>query len=275
MKLFYTMGGGFGHLYRVFIFINQFKIEGFKILTTNQLAYNLFDSKNILFLSPETYSAEIEQFFQLKFPKLLVSDLYIDTFPYGLLGELPFKKIGSVRIHYIARRLIWGKYKHFAKEDFRFSTIYQIEPLEEEHAQFIESRTHELIHLNLNYPVPDASRIPSNSIPKQKPIWLVVHTFKKEEVESLLHYAEEVATLHHIFPFLVVLSDQAIEVRNGICFSYFPAIDWFPLADRIFTGAGFNIAQQIKPFLSKTTLIPFPRLYDDQVWRAANIGKPT
>ncbi len=274
MKLFYTMGGGFGHLYRVSIFINQFKIEDFKILTTNQLAYNLFDSKNILFLSPETYSAEIEQFFQLKFPKLLVSDLYIDTFPFGLLGELSVEKIESVKVHYIARRLIWGKYKRVAKEKFRFSTIYQIEPLEEEHRQFITSRTHELIQLDLNYPLPDISRIPSDLIPKQKPIWIVVHTFKKEEVESLLHYAEEVAVLQNIFPFFVVLSDQTIEVRNGICFSYFPAMDWFPLADRIFTGAGFNIAQQIKPFLSKTTLIPFPRLYDDQVWRAATIAKP-
>jgi hypothetical protein len=274
MKLFYTMGGGFGHLYRVSIFINQFKIKDFKILTTNQLAYTLFDSKNILFLAPETYPFEIEQFLQVEFPTLLVSDLYIDTFPFGLLGELSVEKIEYVKVHYIARRLIWEKYKRVTEEKFRFSTIYQIEPLEEEHRQFIASRTDKLIQLDLHYPLPDISRIPFNLIPKQKPIWIVVHTFKKEEVESLLHYAEEVAALQNISPFFVVLSDQAIEVRNGICFSYFPAMDWFPLADRIFAGAGFNIAQQIKPFLSKTTLIPFPRLYDDQVWRAATIVKP-
>jgi hypothetical protein len=127
MKLFYTMGGGFGHLYRVSIFINQFKIKDFKILTTNQLAYTLFDSKNILFLAPETYPFEIEQFLQVEFPTLLVSDLYIDTFPFGLLGELSVEKIEYVKVHYIARRLIWEKYKRVTEEKFRFSTIYQIE----------------------------------------------------------------------------------------------------------------------------------------------------
>ncbi len=271
MKVFYTMGGGIGHLYRVFIFINQFKIKDFRILTSNQLVYKLFEPANILFLSPETYPFEAQHFFRKIFPKLIVSDVYIDTFPFGVLGELSFKECAKTKIHYLARRLVWEQYKHFNKEEFKFSTVYQVEPLEKEHEQFIENQSKELIQINLSYPLPDTTRIPVNRIPKQKPIWLIVHTFKKEEVETLLQYAQEAAILQNITPFFVVLSDQHVEVKNGICLAYFPAADWFPLADHIFTGAGFNIAQQIRPFLAKATLIPFPRLYDDQIWRAANI----
>jgi hypothetical protein len=274
MKLFYAMGGGMGHLCRVSLFIQQFRIADYKILTANPLANTFFDAQNILFLPPETYPSAVANFFEIDFPKLRVSDLYIDTFPSGLLGEVPFDELGAVKVHYLARRLIWEKYRHLANEKCRFSTTYQMEPLEEEHGQFLASRTDKLIQLALDYSGPDARRIPAHQIPNKRPIWLVVHTFKKEEVEALLHYAEEVAALHHVFPFFVVLSDQAIEVNNGVCFSYFPAMDWFPLADRIFTGAGFNTVQQIKPFLSKSTIIPFPRQYDDQVWRAATIGKP-
>lgn len=271
MKLFYTMGGGIGHVYRVFVFINQFKIKDFRILTSNPLAYKFFEPANILFLPPETYLFEIDHFFNTIFPKLLVSDFYIDTFPFGLLGELSYKECAKIKIHYLARRLIWENYKHFSKEDFKFTTVYQFEPLEKEHGRFIENQSNEVIQINLNYPLPETTRIPVDRIPKQKPIWLIVHTFKKEEVETLLFYAQEAAILQNISPFFLVLSDQDVEVQNGICVEYFPAADWFPLADHIFAGAGFNIVQQIRPFLAKTTLIPFPRLYDDQIWRASNI----
>ena len=85
MKLFYTMGGGIGHLYRVFIFINQFKIKDFRILTSNQLVYKLFEPANILFVSPETYPSEAEHFFSKNFL----------VFPARAVGVL--KWVGNVR----------------------------------------------------------------------------------------------------------------------------------------------------------------------------------
>ncbi|MDH4058383.1 MAG: hypothetical protein OEU76_06440, partial [Cyclobacteriaceae bacterium] len=101
-------------------------------------------------------------------------------------------------------------------------------------------------------------------------IWLIVHAFIKNEVEALIAYAKEIALLENEKPFLVVITDQPVHGADFLSYSYFPASDWFPIADRIFTGGGFNVLKQGTAYSEKITAIPFPRKYDDQKWRVMN-----
>lgn len=268
MKLFYVMGGGMGHLYRVSAFIHQFEMEEYRILTANPLVYKLFSVDKVLFISADNYKAAWSYFVTETLPLLPVTQLYIDTFPNGIDGELRDWPKANYPVFYLARRLRWEVY-HPAMQDFHFNffCVYQLEELEIEHQQFIKSKTSTVEELTLAYPPAQIDRIASNPLYNNKPCWLIVHTFNKEELESLVQYAQEVARQESIQPFFLVLSDQTIEVANGQCVNYFPAVDWFPGADRIFAGGGFNTVQQVKPFLTKTTLLPFPRKYDDQAWR--------
>lgn len=268
MKLFYVMGGGMGHLYRVSTFIQQCEIDEYRILTANALVYKLFSADKVLFISADNYKTVWSHFITETLPLLPVTQLYIDTFPNGIDGELRDWPQINYPVFYFARRLRWEIYQP-AMQDFRFNFfyVYQLEELEDGHQQFITSKASTIEKLTIDYPPAQIDNIISNPLYNHKPRWLIVHAFNKEELESLVQYAQEVARQENLQPFFLVLSDQAIEVTNGTCINYFPAIDWFPAADRIFAGGGFNTVQQVQPFLTKTTLLPFPRKYDDQAWR--------
>ncbi len=272
MKVFYVMGGGMGHLYRVHTFIRQLQLTNFRILTANELAFTLFDTLHIIFINPDNYALAWKKFVDKTAPTLAITDLFIDTFPAGLQQEFVEWRPMNFQVHYLARRLKWDVYKEeLTNFTLQFDTIYCIEELEEMHLQFIEQHARVIKPFTLNYPAPSNSENLDKIIPSEKPLWLVVHMHSREEVEYLLHYAQDVAMQQNQNPFFLVLSDQTIPVEHGMCMTYFPAVDWFPYADRIFVGGGFNIVQQIKPFLEKSKLIPFPRKYDDQVWRISNM----
>ncbi|MBX2955838.1 MAG: hypothetical protein KF846_06760 [Cyclobacteriaceae bacterium] len=265
MKLFYAMGGGLGHLYRVRTFIDQAHLTSIKVLTNNPLAEKLFSHEEIVFVEHETPHGLTQQI-QSTLNIIPFTELYVDAFPVGLFGELPALNLRTV---YLARRLNWSNYKLLVKAgQLRFNETLLFEELEEEHLQFVSEVSENISPIDLNYPQADSSRIISREIiPHAKPVWLIVHSFIREEVESLVRYAKEVARLEKQDPVFVVLSDQQIVEENVFCYAWFPAQDWFPLASRIFTGGGFNVLKQAVPYAEKITAIPFPRRYDDQAWR--------
>lgn len=270
MNLFYAMGGGMGHLYRTRIFINHFQITEFKIITSNPLAWNLFAEEQIVLLNPDGYLASWKSFTQT-LPTINVTAWYMDTFPTGIMGEFTNLTI-NFPVHYIARRMRWHSYEEFVK-DFRhsFTKVYKLESLETAHEVFIQQHSEAIEHLSLNYPVASPSNIPRHLIPSQQPLWLVVHAFDHNEAEQLIRYASEVAAITQQKPYFVVLSDQTVAVPNGIHLTYFPAADWFPLAEKIFVAGGFNTVQQVLPFLDKVMFLPFPRKFDDQAWRVNSV----
>jgi hypothetical protein len=265
MKLFYVMGGGMGHLYRIHTFIHQFKLSGFKILTNNPLTWRFFSPKEIIHVQGESYQAIVPQV-QQQLHTADFTELYIDAFPAGLFGEV--KTLPGKKFIYLARRLKWSCYEQFVAEPaFRFDECIYFEELEEAHMQFIKRVSGKVSFAELGYPQPAPKRIPTEIIPADKPIWLIVHSFFYEEVEMLIGYAKAIAKMEMEDPAFVVLSDQEIDDQEVLHYSWFPASDWFPLAERIFTGGGFNTLHQLKPFRTRVTAIPFPRKFDDQVWR--------
>lgn len=265
MKLFYAMGGGLGHLYRVRTFIDQVHLTSFKVLTNNPLAEKLFLPDETAFVEHTTPHGLIQQI-QFALDTIPFTELYVDAFPAGLFGEL---NVLNRRVVYLARRLNWKNYKSLVKPgQLRFDETLIFEELEEPHLQFVSEVSENISSIELCYPNADTSRIFLNEvIPTTKPIWLIVHSFIREEVESLVRYAKEIARLEKQDPIFVVLSDQQIVEEHVFCCAWFPAQDWFPLAARIFTGGGFNVLKQAAPYAEKITAIPFPRRYDDQAWR--------
>lgn len=271
MKLFYVMGGGIGHLYRVRGFIDQFELSEFKIVTNNPLAFKLFKQEEILFCTGKDEEELVVQL-QSLFHTTDFDELYVDTFPAGLFGELTNST--GVKLNYLARRLKWDAYLPLLGDNkIQFEKTFCFEELETEHASFISSNSDEIVMVELHYPEPNPSQIPIKLIPTGKPIWLVVHSFIIDEVETLLKYAQDCARIEKISPSFVVLTDQRLTDTSASCYTYFPAIDWYPLADRIFTGGGFNAIRQGIPFAEKITAIPFPRKYDDQAWRILDFKK--
>lgn len=265
MKLFYVMGGGWGHLYRVRTFINQFSITGIKVLTNNPLAGKLFLQEEIIHVQGESRDEVITRVQNLV-ASLDFEELYIDTFPAGLFGELN----GLVRskVTYLARRLKWNNYSPLVNHGYvQFQETFCFEELEIEHENFLSEVSSSTVTLRLQYPDPNPDRIPRNLIPTGRPIWLVVHSFDKDEVYSLLNYAKDIARMENLLPTFIVLSDLPIEDNEAVGYTWLPASDWFPLAEKIFTGGGFNVMQQVMPFKHKVVSIPFPRKFDDQGWR--------
>lgn len=274
MNLFYAMGGGMGHVYRTWVFIQHFQISEYKVISANPLVRKLFTDDKIILLNSDRYEESWNVFAHTTLLTLNPSALYVDTFPAGINGELSTLEV-NFPVYYLARRIRWKNYEELTSGfTLSFSKVYQLEPLESIHEDFIRNHSSEIERLCLHYPVGSIKNIPKELIPPHRPLWLIVHAFHKEETETLLQYAKDVARLEKINPYFVVISDQTLAVSEGMCIQYFPAVDWFPLADKIFMGAGFNSAQQALPYLNNVIFFSFPRKYDDQAWRLGFV-KPT
>lgn len=258
-----------GHLYRTQKVAQQLKLSDFRVVTSNKLATNFFSREQITFIHPDDYLTSWQNFTE-QLSQLQPEAFFIDTFPLGIVGELSVLRSFHFPLHYIARRLKWAKYLEVLGDaNIAFASTLVLEPLESSHGDFIARCSTRIEKFQLHYPVPDFSKAIPEHIPSHRKIWLVVHTFNKEEVEALLQYAQETARLEAAKPFFLVLSDQQVEMVDGMCMHHPSVVDWFPIADRIFVGAGFNSVQQVLSFSKKTTMVPFPRKYDDQFWRAS------
>lgn len=267
MRLFYAMGGGMGHLYRTWVITQQFAYLDFKVVTSNTVATKFFAEEQIIFIDPNNYSIAWTDFITKTLPFLDLEEFFVDAFPLGIFGELSSLQHVNFPVHYVARRIKWKEYEKVTCGSLAFHTTFILEPLESMHEQFVRKTSTKIQTLHLQYPLPRVVSTYNYPIPQDLKIWLVVHAFNREEVETLLQYAQDVAVLEGEHPYYLVLSDQLVTVPNGTCMHYPSVMDWFPVAERIFSAGGFNTVQQVLPFIQKTSFMPFPRRYDDQAWR--------
>lgn len=272
MTLFYAMGSGWGHLYRTKMVATMFGKQDALVLTTNSVAYTLFDKNQVILISPdEMEQSRCRETLARTLSSPDIKEIYIDTFPLGIMGELDTALLHGKTVNYLARRIKWASYlKSVAagEPDIRIYQTFLLEPLEGQHQHFINSHSTKANTLLVEYPAPDYSRVKISNNKYSDPVWLIVHAANKEEVESIYHYAEDCARQENITPYFIIISDQSVELKGqGECLHNAHAADWFPFADRIFSGGGFNTLQQMKPYLHKHTGIPLPRKFDDQNWR--------
>ena len=275
MTIFYALGGGWGHLYRVRTFIDQKQIPDYKVLTANPVAHRFFDEEHLLIVDANAGSsaADLAAAIREKLVGVQVSVFYVDTFPQGILGELP-EVIDPIWACYgLARRIIWSEYLPMLEgRPIKYRMVYAVEPLHPSQMAWYANHDTEVLPLVLRYPQANPRRIEDEALALEGPRWLIVHTSKEDELESLLGYARQSAMAAGENPSWIVLSDQEIALPGpGLVRPDWPAVDWFPLVDRIFCGGGFNTLAQVQAYRKKVKAIPFPRRFDDQAERIRRV----
>jgi hypothetical protein len=278
MTLFYAMGSGWGHLYRTKMIASMFGKQDLQVLTTNPIAYQLIHKNQVVLISPdEMNSSHCRDTLKNHLSDPTIKEVFIDTFPLGIMGELDEPLLSGKKINYVARRMKWEAYLNSIEPNNftqKIDTTYVLEPLEDRHQHFINTNSEKIEALKIEYPKPDYSRVQIANNKNNDSIWLIVHSENKEEVESIYQYARDCAALENVVPYFIIISDQAIDLNTqGECISNATAADWFPFADRIFTAGGFNTLYQMELYLHKHTGIPLPRKFDDQNWRINYILK--
>lgn len=274
MILYYAVGGGLGHLTRASAIIHYLQIPKTKvqILTASPFASLYFSDLPILTLpkhlqnNPEFYEIWLQQ----QCRKYNFSEIWIDSFPCGILGELHCLQKFDLQATYFARILDWNNYKGLVKHQAKFQKIWLLESLEEEHQDFIESLGTDVESFTFSYP-----EIEIKSSLFDENDWLIVHSEPAEEVAELLAYAYEQAEMERQNPRFCVISPVK-ELDTIIPYTHFdlyPAYPYFSQAGRIFTACGFNSMQQTKCFAQKHHFLPFRRRFDNQFLRAKSRRK--
>jgi len=273
--LYYAVGGGMGHLARASAILHTLQIpkEAVKVLTASPFASLYFQDLPILPLpahlnnDPEFYEIWLQQ--QCK--KYGFSEIWVDSFPNGILGELGCLRDFSLKWTYIARILHWENYKGLIKYQPPFEKIIQLETLESSHLDFLANFQCLIESIQLQYPVLQHNRKPYFD----KNDWLVVHSEPQAEVEELLAYAQDQAELEGLKANLCLISPIK-QINLDIPFQHFdlyPSYPYWENAGRIFTACGFNSMMQAAPYREKHHFLPFLRRFDNQFLRASHYKK--
>lgn len=278
MNLYYANGGGLGHLTRANAFLRQFKIENeTAILTASKFARDKRIVGDIKIIEvDESFSQDKEKyggFLQKVLIDYSIKNVFIDSFPAGIIGEFADFDFRETEVCYVARLLKWKNYSHFLDgKSLHFKKTYILETLGIEHQNFIENHSEKLINLDLHYPQIETQygKFAQQIIKIHTPFWLVVHAGNEEETNELLSFAKEIREIEKAKADLILISPNAFPSK--ICFDIFPASMLFPFAQRIFTGCGFNAIRQTENFRDKHFFLPFERHFDDQFARAERLN---
>lgn len=280
MQLYYVMGGGMGHLSRAAAFFYTYGLnpKGIILFTANPLAKLFFPES--LIINPPLELQNNQKQYSLFLKNILetyaIETLYLDTFPLGIFFEIGDMAFVHKKVIYLARLLDWEKYKiQMPSFHFKFYKTYIVEDLQSGHRDFISQHSLSIENANLIYP-PKAAIDLKAHFAIQSPIWLIIHSQPLQEVEDLFFYAKEVAKWQQIKPCFLIITKVNVEeniAKEAIIFSTEYAYMYLAQADKIFTGAGFNLLQQCKDFKEKHYVMPFERTWDLQFERAKNYKK--
>ncbi len=289
MNLYYAMGGGVGHLVRARAVIHTL---GLNPSTTSILSSSPYaiDSRIVGTIPVRVVPKELGQkpgdwrkWIERVTNELQPENLYLDTFPAGILGEFEFVRLpATTAVHHVARLLNPGSQRElFATPGPRFDTCYIVEDLDCDHRTLLRDRSRATIELSLIDPSPvEATAASAIVLGRHSNFWLVVHSGPTNEVAELLAFADGMRDAASITPHLVALTLSPPDVLppGTSCYDVFPATPLFPHTARIFTAGGFNAMRQTAPWRNRHFAMPFSRRHDDQyrrVARARNVTKGT
>jgi hypothetical protein len=269
---YYAMGGGLGHLTRARAVAHTLGIErDVTVLTASSFAADPRVSGPMQIARvPEGIAAGTAQYhawLDAQLAACKTDGLIVDAFPGGLFGELCGRPFDSMRLWHVARRLQWSVYaRRLLTMPPRFEVSWIVEPLDAEHAAFLEAHSDRVIPLTLEDPPAAEVRVPDD-LPDS--FWLIAHAGPAHEIEELMAYALETRALERSRSPLVVSTPQPPGALPESCryIDVYPATVLFPRAERIFTAAGFNCVRQLSPWRHKHWMLPFPRPLDDQYAR--------
>ena len=210
-------------------------------------------------------------------PELLV----VDAFPAGLAGEIDAASVGpSIPVVHVARLLQWTAYRRLLpRHPVHYERVHVIEPLHDEHHEYLAAHADVIGPLDLVDPRPTAIGVHSpwadlavdGGEAPRRPRWLVAHTGPAAEVIELVAYARDQAEAEGVRPlFVVATASDATPpaAADLVVIDRYPVSPMFADADRIVTAAGFNIMRELAPHRLRHRFLPMPRRFDDQIERA-------
>lgn len=280
MILYYAMGGGLGHLVRARAVLHSLGLEGdAAILTASPFARDRRVVGEVPVHIAPSRPHEIGPFkswVAQTLRRLAPDEIFIDTFPGGLVGELvDMAEIAGARLTYVARLLRSAAYFDLYRDALamRFAGAYLVEPLSADHEAGLRRMIEgEIRALDLRDPaLASAGALPA--LPES--FWLVVHSGPGNEVAELLAYARDLQRMENRTDPIVVVSPGAaidldlLDLGGALHVDVYPATRLFARAARIVSGCGFNIMRQTLPHRDRHSYLPLPRRFDDQFARAA------
>jgi hypothetical protein len=276
MVLYYAPGGGLGHLTRAnaFLYTMGYSEDSFIVLTSSNHAKLIFKQNNIVLISNELYNRprEIRYEIEMLIDKFQVEIFYVDSFPAGINGELIDLNLNGCKLRYIARLLNWNNYSGYTENfNLYIDTTYIIELLTDKHLMFILKYSEEQQSFKLQYPHKNNIELLNKILSGiERNIWLIVHSEGLDELNMLIKYAHDLAEITRTIPQYLIISQTGEEINSQslMHIAYYQASDFFPFAEKIFTGCGYNVMAQTIPYISKHHFIPFKRRFDDQFQRA-------
>lgn len=275
MNLYYAFGGGLGHLTRAaaFIYSLGFHQDQFIIISSSEYAEIVFKKHQIIKISEDYYSKPFELRFLIEkyIKELHIDNFYIDSFPVGIAGELNGLRTKGCKINYIARYLKWNNYYPYIESALYFDNTFIVDFLAIEQLAFVNETSKNIRHLNLREPPTKNYNFVEKILAKLTGnIWLIAHCGNLNEIKTLYSHSKEIAGLLKNTPkYLIISQLENIAIDSGVQYlKYFPASDFFPFVDRIFTACGYNTMRQTLQYSNKHICIPFERRFDDQYMRA-------
>lgn len=274
--LYYCFGGGLGHITRFNAFCNTLSIEPILLTALKDVTEGQIKTfaQDVILLPKECYTNKnnLKKWVGDCINEVKPDKFIIDAFPCGILGELTdLYEFDNIKIEYIARILKLDEYLKRIDGTFpKFSKIWQVEDLDEKQNKWLNmlaiKNNIEIDKLKLIYPNNEKYR--KISLPKN--FWLIVHSGSEDEVRDLYEYARDIATLENLEPNFVVIGQitRPNFLPNNIpYYSFYPVTNLLKKADRVFSGAGFNIMHQMEEMKEKHVVLPFNRPLDDQYIR--------
>lgn len=273
MILFYSVGGGLGHLTRFSAF---YEISGLNEPVTIVASSPFVKDSRVVagihrtIIPPFSASKNRETliaWFQQLVNELKPEKVYIDAFPGGILGELNHVDFpAGCKCYLLARIIKWQSYQERIPDfRMRFKKTYTLETLCEEYVRFLQTVSDEIESPQL--PMPPVNT-PLITVPDNA--WLVIHSGPDSELQQLLKKVEEDLKKTEEKPEIVVIypgKRPAFVNENYRFDNIYPAYTLYPRARRVYSAAGFNMIHQMRDFRFKHHVMPFPRLIDDQFAR--------
>ena len=273
MKLFYTVGGGLGHLTRFTAVLKTLRIdEPVTVIASSPFARDtrVVDPRHNVLIPPFKAAKSREsliEWLQEIIDELKPEEVYIDAFPAGILGELcDIVFPPHTKMYLLARIIKWPVYlERIPFFHLKFKEVYRLEQLDEKYDDFLRQNSDSIIEFSLTKPESDAKL--DEILPG---CWLVIHSGPDSELEALLKSVnEDLEQLAQKPQVAVVFPGRRPNfVPEHYSFvSAYPVFSAYERAARVYSAAGFNMVEQMKPYRSRHYVMPFERILDDQFAR--------
>jgi len=259
MLIYYSVGGGLGHLARAKKVIHHLKLCSPVLLISASQQFDYVDFPgNVSYhkLADELSSNidELQKYLQQLILSVKPKEIIIDSFPSGIKGELNnLPVLKDMNTTLIARSLRWQTYKkHCDLSNITFDRVLTIEPLETDYLQYLSGISTTILNFSLDdYCTQSGSimQLKNLGITDDMPLWIVTHSGPQEEVIELLNYTNDMMEVEKVNPRVLLISplkpEHAIKYYHA---AVFPACPYFDYADRIITGCGFNSMQETRKY---------------------------